>query len=203
MSLSPPPPLPPSVRWENPDHTPHQLAVFGRMGNDTTSPNSIPNAWMASTPGHPFFLLPLLSARAEVAKSRNLLQRPWYDWPSAEQMTGPVPLREAILRYEKSRQGLGRRATRLAAGGPFAPYRVGELEHGVVVMDEQWVYPFDWQKGEEVRGVCSAEQDGFDAERCKEVLRTEEKGSVSVTYWSHTHRGKGVDEKNIQKISRH
>ncbi|KAB5585567.1 glycosyltransferase family 32 protein [Coniochaeta sp. 2T2.1] len=77
---------------------PRQAAVFGRMGSNTSSPHSIPNAWMASTPGHPFFLAPLVSARAEIAKSRNLLQRPWYDYPSAEEMTGPTPCAKEFYR---------------------------------------------------------------------------------------------------------
>ncbi len=33
-----------------------QGAVLARMGSDTTYDNSIPNAWMASTPGHGFWL---------------------------------------------------------------------------------------------------------------------------------------------------
>ena len=33
----------------------NQFAVFGRMGMDENFDNSIPNAWMASSPGNPFF----------------------------------------------------------------------------------------------------------------------------------------------------
>ncbi|KAB5583562.1 glycosyltransferase family 32 protein [Coniochaeta sp. 2T2.1] len=180
---------------------PRQAAIFGRMGSNNTSPHSIPNAWMASTPGHPFFLSPLVSARAEIAKSRNLLQRPWYDYPPAEEMTGPNALRETILSYQAS--GLSRQARRLDRGGPFAVSKADkeEMEHGIELLDEKWVYPFDWGM-EEVRGVCSVESDGFDAEACKKALKVEERAAVSITYWSHTHRGKGVDEKNIEAVSR-
>ncbi|OAF54967.1 hypothetical protein VC83_08592 [Pseudogymnoascus destructans] len=40
-------------------HT-NQFAVFGRMGTDESF-ETIPNARMASSPGHPFFLMPPLS----------------------------------------------------------------------------------------------------------------------------------------------
>jgi mannosyltransferase OCH1-like enzyme len=61
-----------------------QVAVFGRIGTDKTFQHSIPNAWMAASPGHPFFLMPLASARAEIVKSRRFLHQLWYDFPSAE-----------------------------------------------------------------------------------------------------------------------
>lgn len=40
-------------------------AYLGRMGTDNAYDGSIPNAWMVSTPGHPFWLLPLEAAEQD------------------------------------------------------------------------------------------------------------------------------------------
>ena len=174
--------------------------MFGRMGNDTNFQHSIPNAWMAAPPGHPFFLMPLVAAKASIAEGRGLLHRLWHYWqpPSAEQMTGPIALREAIRRYQT--RGLGLEVRRLAAVGPFAAAGAQDLRNDLVLLDDFWVYPFNWRKAD-LRAICSVEKEGFDAERCKAMLETSEKGSISITYWSHTHRGKGVDEHNIGTVN--
>jgi hypothetical protein len=169
------------------------------MGNDTTSQHSIPNAWMAASPGHPFFLMPLVAARAEVARSRSRLATVWYRWPSAEHVTGPIALRNAIQRYKA--HGLGREVERLHAAGPFAVAPPQGQQYDLLLLEESWVYPFNWQTAK-MRAVCSAEKDGFDAEACKAQLETSEKGSISITYWSHTHKGAEANKKNIEKIDR-
>jgi hypothetical protein len=168
------------------------------MGTDRAFEHSIPNAWMAASPGHPFFLMPLASARAEIAKSRSFLHRLWYDYPSAEQMTGPIALRKLVNRYEA--HGLDREAIGLAANSPFAEEFVN-AKQAIVLLPNHWVYPFNWNEGDALRAICSVEQESFDSQRCKEVLEVGSRGSMSITYWSHTHRGKGIDEKNIEIIS--
>ncbi|KAH7020758.1 uncharacterized protein B0I36DRAFT_252631 [Microdochium trichocladiopsis] len=161
-------------------------AVFGRMGSDFNFEHHLPNAWMASTPGHPFFLLPIESIKAEVDRSQRPLAGYWYDWPSAEQMTGPIALRESIIQYA-ARQKDG-------SSSNGVPERI-------VLLPQQWAYPFNWDSDEATRALCSAEQDTFNASSCKNKLDVARQGSMSITYWSHTHRGKGVDKDNIAKMN--
>jgi inositol phosphorylceramide mannosyltransferase catalytic subunit len=170
-----------------PHHGVHEggVAIFGRMGTNPAYEHSIPNAWMAASPGHPFFMLPIESARREVGKSRRFLRRWWYEWPIAELVTGPVALRDSILKYQNMR---------------------GTADK-VILLPDHWVYPYSWvnnwnPKTQDLRAACSAEQPHFDASRCKEMLKVDDKGSVSITYWSHTHQsGKGGDKKNLVYIN--
>jgi hypothetical protein len=157
-----------------------RVALFGSMGSDPTFDHSIPNAWMAASPGHPFFLFPVSAARAEIQKSRRMLHRWWYDYPSAEQLTGPIALRKNIEHYESC----------------------GDAANKIIVLPDSMIYPFNWDTGEEVRSLCSAEKETFNETQCKEVLEVDSKGGISITYWSHTHRGKGPDVGNIERISR-
>ena len=72
-----------------------RIAFLARMGTDPQSHHSIPNAWMASTPGHPFWLLP----RQKIA----------YDLPTAsssgggfpEFLTGPIQLFHTLNEYRE------------------------------------------------------------------------------------------------------
>jgi inositol phosphorylceramide mannosyltransferase catalytic subunit len=174
------------------------VAVLGRMGNDTTFEHSIPNAWMAASPGHPFFLMPLAAARSEIAKSRSVLQSMWYDFPSAARMTGPIALRKAVARFENS--GLNREATALAQMGPFSKRKKNGLKDEVVLLPGHWVYPYNWNEGPEFREVCSTEEETFDAERCRELLQVDQRGSVSITYWSHTRQEPRMDARDVEHV---
>ncbi|KAI9199485.1 nucleotide-diphospho-sugar transferase, partial [Polychytrium aggregatum] len=65
-------------------------ALIGRMGHNTRFEHSLPNAWMASSPGHPFWLVVV-----------NLIVKnlgtPEGD--SAEKLTGPVALYKAWAQF--------------------------------------------------------------------------------------------------------
>ncbi|EHK20783.1 glycosyltransferase family 32 protein [Trichoderma virens Gv29-8] len=155
------------------------VAIFGRMGADQTFHHHLPNAWMAASARHPFFLLPLEFARAEIQKSRRIFHQLWYDYPSAEQLTGPIALAKNIGRYQIC----------------------GDTLDKIILLPDNLIYPFNWNDGQEIRSICSAEKDSFDETQCKEMLSVDAKGSISITYWSHTHRGKGSDDENIDRIS--
>lgn len=155
----------------------NRIAMFGRMG-DPAFDHHVPNAWMAASARHPFFILPLEFARAEIKKSKRILHGLWYDYPSAEQLTGPIALAKSVWRYQSR----------------------DETEK-VILLPDNLIYPFNWNTGQEIRSICSAEQDSFNESLCKETLNVDTKGSISITYWSHTHRGKGSDNENIDRIS--
>ncbi|KAL6796466.1 glycosyltransferase family 32 protein [Trichoderma sp. SZMC 28012] len=155
------------------------VAMFGRMGSDQTFDHHLPNAWMAASVRHPFFLLPLEFAKAEIQKSKRILHQLWYDYPSAEQLTGPIALAKNIRRYQIC----------------------GDTLDSIILLPDGLIYPFNWNEGQEIRSICSAEKDSFNESSCKETLGVGVKGSISITYWSHTHRGKGSDDENIDRIS--
>lgn len=181
---------------ENASASTKQVAMFGRMGEDEKFDNSIPNAWMAASPGHSFFLMPLLSVRTRLAKSKSFLY--WlFQNSSAEHWTGPAALFHAI--HDFNTNGLSREAAALAAVGPFAPEAM-EAKQEIIVLPSQWIYPYDWTvRG--LRSLCSAEAKTFDASACQERLEVGKKGGISITYWSHTHQGKSDHAKNIDNIS--
>ena len=74
--------------------THERKAFLGRMGTDEDFPRSIPNAWMASTPNHPFWLLPLESIKDNV-----------YSGKEPEYLTGPTALYERVKQYKEEHDG--------------------------------------------------------------------------------------------------
>ncbi|PFH59577.1 hypothetical protein XA68_12145 [Ophiocordyceps unilateralis] len=174
-------------------------AMFGRMGDDPDFQHSIPNAWMLSTPGHPFFLHFLRTIDEQVMdiKANNK------SWPDAESLTGPVALREAIAKYEEDKVRRGRRMkdriTQLVKDGPFG--ESDDLDHQVFLLPSSFIYPYSWgSDGEPIRGQCWVLSDGFDADKCKELLEVRQAKSICITYWSHTHTPTGHDFDNMKHI---
>ncbi|KJZ76631.1 hypothetical protein HIM_03967 [Hirsutella minnesotensis 3608] len=174
-------------------------AIFGRMGIDPSFAHSIPNAWMASTPGHPFFLSFLQSLTENVKK----LKRKWGKMPEAEHVTGPAALREAIIRYESDKvrfgYGLGEQVSDMVRKGPFAKAAI--REHQVLLLPNHFIYPYSWgSDGINVRQTCWVLSKTFDAEKCKAAVEVERMKSISITYWSHTHTPSGHDNANMKHL---
>ncbi|KAG6031840.1 hypothetical protein E4U41_007413 [Claviceps citrina] len=184
-----------------PSTTPRpDLAIFGRMGNKPEFDHAIPNAWMAATPGHPLFL----SAVRRLIDAYNSSKSEGTDIGNPEDATGPIALRESITQYvaDLVRHGptLDEKVASLAAAGPFAHDQ--SENHQVLLLPSHFVYPYSWAYGgEHVRNICWVLQDSFDADKCKAKLKTEQAGSISITYWSHTHTPSGHDEGHMQHIS--
>lgn len=66
----------------------HKQVVLARMGEDRGFEHSIPNAWFASVPGHPFWLQLLWTIHGD-AQVYNASGQ----WPGVEWITGPVMLK--------------------------------------------------------------------------------------------------------------
>ncbi|KAI1621378.1 nucleotide-diphospho-sugar transferase [Exophiala viscosa] len=176
-------------------HTSGRKAFFGRMGTDPGFSNSIPNAWMASTPGHPFFLLVSQSVQdSMMSGSRN----------GPEDLTGPARLYKTLKEYFTTEKYKGEKLDSHVASNPtatqFTP-RKG-LDHSIEVLPFNYIFPYSWERdGEAVREICWATKDTFSAERCKLLLATDHWPSYAITYWSHTWTGEGHDEGNLNAIS--
>lgn len=126
---------------------PGPTAIFGRMGSDTSFKHSIPNAWMASTPGHSFFHHAIEDVRLSYARHK---QFPFLAWPSAEEFTGPVSLRRSIHSFASMR----------------------DTHESVSVLPPHLVYPYDWKGHKKLHlTTCSARSSSFDADKCKSRLR--------------------------------
>jgi hypothetical protein len=111
------------------------------------------------------------------------------DFGDVEGLTGPVALRESLVEYEtrkiKKGDSLGAETDRFAQGVPFTHYR--KLDHQVVKLPSEMIYPYSWgADGEIYRDVFWVLMSNYSAEACKEALQVEKKGSVSITYWSHS-----------------
>ena len=182
-STSTAPPTTPSI-------TPRQTrkAFLGRMGTDPNSPHSIPNAWMASTPGHPFWLLPLQHIAAKLAANP-------FDAPEA--ITGPASLFETIAEYNDlfHNTDFPTLDAHYASSGWGSLYPPPIPAEELVILPFWAIYPFSWQRdGDAYKPHCLVGQESFDAARCKEVIGVEAWGSWSVTYWSHSWNQNGNQE---------
>lgn len=155
-------------------------AFFGRMGSHDKFPQSIPNAWMASPPGHPFFLYNLETTQ------KGLSAESMHDIPEA--VTGPVALRNNIGSYKKGQSTQSLIESDIATNPSAKLFgKQSALAHDVEILPFHFIYPYSWSiDGEAFRPMCSAERPTFNAARCKEVIATDRWPSYAITYWSHT-----------------
>lgn len=155
---------------------------------------------MASTPSHPFWLLPL-----DLVASGN---KPYGDWPEA--VTGPDALFYLVNRYLKEYSSdddgaEGRLDGFLKKSEMKDPYvrsssetglraRAGILINQLVLPEKEVIFPFWWGE-KELESVCKAGIEGFDPETCQDVLNLQALGSRSITYWSHSWNEEGGHDK--------
>lgn len=165
-----------------PHSTTMQTALLGRMGDNPEFEHSIPNAWMVSTPAHPFFLvLPNTINERVQDKSAN--------FDLVESLTGPVALRESLVEYEtrkiKNGDNLGAVYDKIAQKVPFTHNQ--KLENQVIKLPSEMIYPYSWgADGAKYRDMCWVKTKTYNADSCKKALEVTRKGSVSITYWSHS-----------------
>ncbi|TPX59120.1 hypothetical protein SpCBS45565_g07823 [Spizellomyces sp. 'palustris'] len=145
-----------------PDHVANGSAVvlLGHMSEDYEFEHNIPNAWMAGTPGHSFWMH--MANTILEAANQNATD-------NAEQTTGPVALKNTLMNY----------VTTVAA----------EDCDAVRVLPPGIIYPHDWHdyEGEDVGPICWAKSESFDEVKCKETIVT--KKAFTMTYWTHSWEG--------------
>lgn len=148
------------------------LALHGAPGNLTGWPHSLPNAFMASVPGHPFWRFAMEKVNQKWNEkldqvSRNLsravnltdpvFRRTLLRTLGPEYITGPGLLRDALLDYVSHDPS---RAT------------------GIVLLGPELIYGYNWQENHELDETCSAQRNGFNRTRCVESVAV---GSTSPT----------------------
>ena len=176
----------------------NQKVFVGRMGTDEGFEHSIPNAWMASPPGHPFFKLMMQWATHKIKSDKKLDARP-------EAVTGPIALRNGIERFKKGNFGLEALmlpeiiSTEVNEAFPnhLSSWRQATIE----VLPFQYIYPYSWHRdGDAFRKFCWSTLDTFDAEKCKGLVGVDRWPSWAITYWSHTWNGDGPNKGNLKKV---
>jgi inositol phosphorylceramide mannosyltransferase catalytic subunit len=126
------------------------------MSEDRKLADNIPNAWLASAPGHPLWMHLL----TDIVKDTNLDARP-------EVLTGPIRIRDALLGYN---------ATLYDPTG----------KHPIKYITPGLIFPFDWHLPGKHMKECSAQFDEFNETKCKAGLGVEASGAYAITYWSHS-----------------
>jgi len=163
---------------------------LGRMGTDDNFGGSIPNAWMASTPGLPFWLLP--SEAAEDLSSQSGI--------GPESTTGPNAWNDQVNVYDRGfRGGKGAGGKKLdqryARSGWRHLYKASitivrvlyAAPQCLVVLPTYEIYPYSWWRdGDMFRDLCALPAETFNAKKCKLLLDLEHWGSHSITYWGHS-----------------
>ncbi|MCJ1278933.1 hypothetical protein MMC21_006754 [Puttea exsequens] len=181
----------------------YRQVYTARMGTNDAHSNSIPNAWMASTPGHPFWLLPL----EYLEKHMGGDQQP-------EAITGPGALKaciddEYLKKYRWDDKALD---LHYAASGWRSLFQIDpalqnssedtqkttvQTSAQTLTILPQWeVFPYAWtEDGISVRPWCSTQKETFNATRCKELLAVEAWGSHAISYFSHSWGGESDMDK--------
>ncbi|KAL9127639.1 MAG: hypothetical protein Q9217_003530 [Psora testacea] len=134
---------------------PTRKAFLGRMGTDSGSEHSVPNAWMASTAGHPFWLLPLEKIRDRIQQGGT-----------PEILTGPISLRDQVTDYQNRYHGnadsLDEHYSHSRWSSLYPPRELESLE----TLPFWMVYPYSWQRdGDAYRNHCLVGQEEFNSTR--------------------------------------
>ncbi|KAI8609435.1 nucleotide-diphospho-sugar transferase [Chytriomyces sp. MP71] len=138
----------------------HQ-AVIGSMttgGDDAMRIHGVPNAWMASRPGHPLWL----------RCARRVMRLDSKD-KSVETRTGPVMLFWCLKDYRRKLWMIG-----------------GTFTDTLVLAD--LLYPFSWLEtvSKEVENACLAmRSETLNRTRCLNAVDPERK-AYAITYWGHS-----------------
>ncbi|KAJ1551809.1 hypothetical protein HK096_004664 [Nowakowskiella sp. JEL0078] len=151
------------------------------MGHSWTFPHNIPNAWMASRPGHSFWMHCLALISKKVEEWQKTVKKNPHAKLNIEGLTGPMILYEAWHRYIKEVHI--------------------RHQHPIILLEPGVIFPYDWRYSRQHRSVCSAEKITFNSEICKIIFnatgKPDEK-AFTISYWSHSWEGKRnkVIEKN-------
>ena len=125
--------------FEEYDQPGRQLYI-GRMGTDDTHRASLPNAWFASTPGHPFWILPLEFAQANIDEI-----------DTAEGLFGLGACFDIVQQYDTSYKGPKVDNHYVQSDWrqlyPRLEQSVSEgLQHTITILPHWVIYPYSWLK---------------------------------------------------------
>lgn len=138
--------------------TENASVLLAYMGKDHDFEHNIPNAFMASVPGHPFWWYCI---------SKVMLSHIEDDrWDYIEATTGPAMLKEALIDYTST----CRNDITILPSETIYPF---DWHKTWLDADEATMAAIN---------VCVGNHPAFDADRCKEQFP----GAYAITYWTHS-----------------
>ncbi|KAJ3293230.1 hypothetical protein HDU79_000599 [Rhizoclosmatium sp. JEL0117] len=122
--------------------------------------NQIPNAWMASKPGHPFWMHAAKLMMTLAEEKREM---------SVEEMTGPIVIYRSFYEYDALRKE-----------------KKDELDP-VTLVEPYAIFPYSWTpiSPDDLHSICSQQSPKFNQVECLKQVDPENK-SYAISYWSHT-----------------
>ncbi|KAJ3122765.1 hypothetical protein HK098_002492 [Nowakowskiella sp. JEL0407] len=136
--------------------------ILPLLSSNLKFPHNIPNAWMASRPGHPFWILAL-----DMIMGRSQRFPMWYlKWfKNVEWLTGPIALYDVVTVWNELVERYG------FSDLHFTPPGV--------------IFPYDWNSMRQShKEYCSAEVATFNPHKCKKLVL--KPYSFAISYWSHS-----------------
>ena len=176
-------------------------AFLGKMHNPKVPHSGLPNAWMASTPGHPFWILPLESIEDNISKD-----------VMPEFLTGPDALFDVVGTYQKkyaheNNMTLDEHSEHSVwsriHNRPLSSNQGLLIPQSLELLPTWEVFPYSWGEKAFIE-VCGPGNSKFDAETCKDVLGVNQKGSHSISYFSHSwdaDKGHSNELQSLRKAS--
>ena len=130
--------------------------LLGTLGRKSPAEHSIPNSFMASAPGHPFWMF--CFAKMLSADLANRVGS------FVETVTGPIMLKQALDEYRRRQE-----QDRVTHDGD------------VVVLPQELVYPIVWSDPMTHYPDCNWGASDFSSDACHRHFED----AYAVTYWTH------------------
>lgn len=156
--------------------------IVGSMGTDYTFEHSIPNAFMMSEAGDPFWLLYL----SEIEDSWSRLKNTANIHAQPELITGPIALRRTIYRMKNDVNAARQTILRFAEDKKIEGFAESKLKSlgQIDIKPGHFFYPIDWSD-------MIHQRFRIDFLQRRHLLSTQEARhlfpkSIAVTYWTHS-----------------
>ncbi len=157
-----------------------QKAVIAKMSKDIYFQHNIPNAWMASSPGHPFwlFLVRIIQERYTAILMKQAQGDTKYDM-GVEKITGPIVLKEAYDTWQCT---------------------FGDDMGRVELLDPGYVFISNWIDTEQTNyfdRVCNGSKITTEAQqnRCRKAFPN----AHVLTFWTHSWVDNWSDQERERK----
>ncbi len=158
-----------------PNERTEPVAFLGYLSDMYDHDENIPNAWMLSTPGHPFWLF----------CGMMMVKRATMGINGAENLTGPKMLTLAVEEYARTMS--------LISGKDYGSVLKGStMIHDLQVLEPGLIYPVSWYHPKGLSEFCesfgkpaltdSIDKSVKDPEKCKQSLPN----AYAITYWAHS-----------------
>ena len=134
-----------------------QQVLLGTLGPNCPPEHSVPNSFMASVPGHPFWMFCFAKMLSVNIGHKSI-------GSYVERMTGPIMLKEALDEYRHLQNQAG-----------------ANKELDITILPQQQVYPIVWSDPATHYPDCNWAARDFSIAACHSHFED----AYAVTYWAH------------------